>query len=457
MPDTFSPSDISSFRFTQWQFDANSLQLSLRYAFDEHYAFVEEITFPATRLQLSDAQRAALSRCFDLLHLVAGISYYKAAAPNKIVVENQEISSETARFLEELYRGGLGEFAFQNKLQLHHKIHFPYSSGTHEDAIALTPQSKTLIPVGGGKDSIVSIESLKKSGIAVELFSVGSAMPIINTAERSGLPYLQARRKISPKLIELNKLGAYNGHIPITAIVSLIAVATAIIHGHQAIAFSNERSANIGNTTLEDGFEVNHQFSKSYFFEGQLAEQIFRSITPSISYFSLLRPYSELQIARSFSHTCRYDDIFTSCNSNFAISGKPAEKLWCCNCPKCRFVFLMLAPFMDKARLISIFGKNLLDDLEQKAGYDALLGIGAHKPFECVGEYEESLAALALSARQDAWRGDALVAHYGSTLLAAATDIDSVIKPYLTPAQEHQIPEEHLCAVRNYLEVETAI
>lgn len=454
MSKKFDPSSIQSFRFTRWSYDNEQQQLSLHYAFDNQFRFVEEIRLPATSAKPGPEQTAALKRCFDLLHLVAGISYYKAAIPKNIVIEDQQISAGTSAFLENVYKGGLGEFAFENNLQLHKKIEFPSVENAIDtpSELALSP-SKTLVPVGGGKDSIVSIESLKSSGIDLELFSVGSAQPIINTANKSGLPHLQASRKISPQLLELNQLGAYNGHVPITAIVSLIALATAILHGHSDIAFSNERSANIGNMTLDDGFEVNHQFSKSYLFEQKLAEQITRSITPSIQYFSLLRPYSELHIAKSFTQNSNYDEIFTSCNSNFTQSKKSSPQLWCCDCPKCRFVFLMLAAFMDKERILNIFGSNLLNDPTQRPGFDALLGIEAHKPFECVGEYEESLAALQLISKKDEWKGDLLVEHYRRTLLDRVPNIDSIVQRYLTPENSFRIPEKHLSAVRAYFQM----
>jgi hypothetical protein len=58
-----------------------------------------------------------------------------------------------------------------------------------------------------------------------------------------GLPTLNIGRELSPLLFELNRRGAYNGHIPVTAINSAILVVAALLYGHDAIAFSNEHSA----------------------------------------------------------------------------------------------------------------------------------------------------------------------------------------------------------------------
>jgi hypothetical protein len=82
---------------------------------------------------------------------------------------------------------------------------------------------------------------------------------------------------------------------------------------------------------------------------------------------------------------------------------------WCGNCPKCRFVFLALAPFVGKSTLLGIFGRDLLDDPAQFPGFAALCGEGEHKPFECVGEIAESAAAMSHLGRHPEWRDDAVV------------------------------------------------
>ena len=94
----------------------------------------------------------------------------------------------------------------------------------------------------------------------------------------------------------------------------------------------------------------------------------------------------------------RFDHVFSSCNRNFHILGERPVNRWCGVCPKCHFVFLALAPFMPKPRLMGIFGRNLLDEPEQAPGFDALLEYQDHKPFECVGEGRESRAAMAALA-----------------------------------------------------------
>ena len=178
---------------------------------------------------------------------------------------------------------------------------------------------------------------------------------------------------MAPELFAINSDGAYNGHIPVTAIVSLTLTALAALHGFEAVVMSNERSASVGNTEW-DGIEINHQWSKSLAAEKLLADMIHTSIAPNIEYFSLLRGMSELEIVRRFAQLDRYHDVFTSCNRAFRIDETRRTERWCRDCPKCRFVYLALAPFMNPTRMTGIFGGDMLRDMTQAEGFDALIG-----------------------------------------------------------------------------------
>jgi UDP-N-acetyl-alpha-D-muramoyl-L-alanyl-L-glutamate epimerase len=196
--------------------------------------------------------------------------------------------------------------------------------------------------------------------------------------------------------------------VPITGILSAIALACAVLAGFDTIAMSNEHSASAPNLVV-DGIVINHQFSKSLEFEEDFAAYVQNHVTPSIAYFSMLRPLSEIAIARRFARHRQYFEIFRSCNTAFRQSPAERGRQWCCDCPKCRFVFLALSPFVAKPQLIAIFGRDLLDDETQCDGFAELCGLRAHKPFECVGEIVESAAVMAhLGGRPD-WRNDLVV------------------------------------------------
>ncbi|MEM7018575.1 MAG: endonuclease domain-containing protein [Pseudomonadota bacterium] len=436
----FRADAVNTFRFTRFDFDESQATAELEYAFDDTHQFIETITFPNARLPLDEVRRAALTRVLYYLHLVAGVSYYKAAVPPQIEVGTRKPDTADASFMEKLYLHGLGEFAYQNQLNLQDRIKFP-TSAVQPAQPRLEPilPSGVVLPLGGGKDSLVSLNILQHAGIQPTLFSVGNPPPIQAIVQHSGLPHIWVQRRISPDLLELNKQGALNGHVPISAIIALISAAAAILYDFDTVVMSNERSANVGNLSMQ-GLEINHQYSKSLEFERDFAE-LCNKMLPGFRYFSLLRPLSELDIARLFSQADDYDAIFSSCNASYRINN-PQNKNWCLDCPKCRFVFLSMAPFMDKARVLNIFGKNLLSDSAQQHGFDALIGHGDHKPFECVGEIEESLAAFWLLSKRPEWQEDHIIRHFVGDILPALESPQGLVDTALSPTNSANLPEE---------------
>ena len=441
----FDRESIRAFRFVRAEFDAASGVARLVYAFDDGPELIETIMFPGAPFVLDDARSEAAQRALRLLHGIAGVSYYKAAVPSQIVVEGEGIDAETTALLTEIYENGLGEFSYRNGLDLRGKIIFPcfdappsqpspasrgrsatfaqlppplagegWGGGKRAEKIGL--RKHALAAIGGGKDSLVSIEALRAANVAQTVTWIGSSPLIAACAARTGLPTLNIERKLAPALFEYNRQGAYNGHIPVTAINSAILVLAALLHDADQVVFSNERSASYGSEILDDHgrvvAQVNHQWSKSWVFERAFGAYVERNIAADLHYYSLLRPLSELAVARQFAKTDRYDAHFSSCNRNFHILGERPINRWCGQCPKCHFVFLALAPFMPKPRLMGIFGRNLLDDAALAPGFDALIEYRDHKPFECVGEAEESRAAFAALADRPAWREDALVERF---------------------------------------------
>ncbi len=458
---------VRAFRFTRCSFDAETGAVALGYAFDDGPEMVETVLVPGAPFVLAPARAQAVQRALRLLHLVAGVSYYKAAVPPEIVIEGEGIDADTAALLTSIYENGLGEFAYRNALTLRNKIHFPVG-GTSVPTLSAPPVGGTSVPmllsqkpsglksllqglefplekgalvaIGGGKDSLVSIEALRALGVPQTVAWVGSSPLIKACAERTGLHTLNISRTLSPLLFDYNKRGALNGHIPVTAVNSALLVLAALLHGHGQVVFSNERSASYGSLIPGTG-EVNHQWSKGWDFEREFAAYLRRRVASDLHYYSLLRPYSELAVARQFAKLDHYDRHFSSCNRNFHLLGERPAQRWCGVCPKCHFVFLALAPFMPKPRLMGIFGRNLLDESEQAAGFDALLEYRDHKPFECVGEGRESRAAFDALADSPAWREDALVKRYAAEIRPQLEPAERGLAPLLVPSDEHGIPD----------------
>ncbi len=435
----FDRDSIRVFRFVRCGLDPATGVAELAYAFDDGPELVETVTIPGAPFALDATRAAAVEQAVRLLHLIAGVSYYKAAVPPAIAIDGYAIDPATAELMEQVYLNGLGEFAYRNGLDLHGRIRFPRDGAPSAGAPAAGLPARALVAIGGGKDSLVSIEALRAAGVDQTVAWVGGSQLIRTCAERTGLPTLNIGRALAPALFEINRQGAWNGHIPVTAVNSAILVLAALLTGADQVVFSNERSASYGSLIPGTG-EVNHQWSKGWAFEQAFGEHVRRTVAADLHYYSLLRPLSELAVARQFARTDHYDAHFSSCNRNFHILGEKPAQRWCGLCPKCHFVFLALAPFMPKPRLVGIFGRNLLDDPAQAPGYDALLEFQDHKPFECVGEGRESRAAMEQLAARAEWREDALVSRYVREIRPQLDPADLALAPLLQAGGEHRVP-----------------
>jgi hypothetical protein len=449
----FDPAAWSAFAYRDVEVSADGLTVTCRYALTGdggELPFTETFTLePGAPVEGS--RREALDRVARLLWLAAGLSYYKTAAPQQVVVPALSVAER--EWLEALYREGLGEFAFENGIDLSRRPVF--EPGAAEPAAGpvagLGLPRRPLVAVGGGKDSCVSLEVLRGAAGDVVPFSIGGHRAARDCAAAAGLPLVVARRALDPGLGELNRTGALNGHVPVTAIVSLVAVAQALVTGADEVVFSNERSANVGSFVAH-GLPVNHQYSKGLAAERRLRAAL-AEVTGELTYYSLLRPLSEVQIAALFARLDAYLPVFTSCNAAFRLEEGRRVERWCGHCPKCRFVFLVLAPFVPRERLAGIFGKDMLADAAQLEGYRELLGLTGFKPFECVGEIEESQVALVLAARREEWRGapvlEALLAELDRT---GRTPGDAGIAAVLAATDEHEIPAPALAALGRALQ-----
>ncbi len=383
--------------------DGVRIELGCRIEGPESWAFTETVVLPD--VAAPRPVDGGFLRVARLVGLTAALSYYKTLVPSRIVVE-WDLDDDERAYLHHVVRGGLSEFAYRNDLPAALTPHVsagvaPAPTPAPEPA---EPASESmLVAVGGGKDSIVTIESLRGLGTPLTLFAVNEYAPIIATAAAAGLPLLTARRTLDPLLFALNEQGAWNGHVPVTAVNSLIACLTALRAGIGTVVFSNEASASAGNlvwTVGEEQVDVNHQWSKGIAFEGLLRKQLRGT---GVDYVSFLRPLTEIAIMRRFATLTDYHPVFTSCNRSFHLD-PDRRTTWCGHCPKCLFVALVLAPFVTPAQLHAIFDGDPLAERSNLAGLLDLLALDAEtKPFECVGEPSECRAAVVLLRRNTAW------------------------------------------------------
>jgi UDP-N-acetyl-alpha-D-muramoyl-L-alanyl-L-glutamate epimerase len=409
------PEDIPHVgRILGWDVDGTTVRL--RTELDGIATFVETVTLrdPQGRALTPDVADPRVRGALDVLALTTSLSYLKATLP--AVVEVQvPLGDAAARMLEALLVDGLAELAFVNglgpldtafTLQPHparpdrDPAAHPAAPGRPDGPV----RPGVLVTVGGGKDSAVSLALAARHDPDALALSVNPRAPMRASADWAGVGLVSVERRLDPALLALNAAGAINGHVPITAIVTTLAALAAAVLDRGTVLVSNESSADEPTRTIGT-WRINHQFSKTSPFE-RLLDVALAEAGAQVRVVSLLRPLSELAIARAAARLPGLIANVTSCNAAYSLSAPRAG--WCGACPKCRFVELALAPFTDRATLVAELGFDALADPDQVAGFAAMLD-DATKPFECVGTVAEVRLALDLLAADPDWADAAAV------------------------------------------------
>ena len=400
------------FRYESYEIDSGAGLLSCRYSLDGR-KFEERFTLSLEGCW--DAPEVAAAA--RLVFLLAGVSYYKTAAPPVVDLHEQALTELERSLLRSFYTEGLGEFAYCNNLDLSDLIFrsrsAPAGAGSAYDEIGVKdsarnysrglPRQPVLVPFGGGIDSIVTVEGVRRRA-DVALFVMnrpGDRFDGIEApAALAGLPVVRAEREIDSQMLRSRELGFLHGHVPVTGILSAVAVLAAVLDRREAVVMSNEWSASV--PTLEhNGRPVNHQWSKSAAFEAAFRSVLAAQPAVLPDYFSALRDRTELWVAEKFASLESYHSTFRSCNKAFPLDKARRLDHWCGQCDKCCFIDLILAPFMPARALRAVFAgePEPLSDAALAPKFRALLGSG-NKPFECVGEIRECRAAVLLAARR---------------------------------------------------------
>jgi len=145
--------------------------------------FTETLGLPACA-DVAASQSASFLKLLDLTAIVLGVSYFKLKAPFEIAAPNIALTEAERAFAIDVYENGLGEFYARNQLQRFGRLvlHSPHDVKT---ITAPDLPDRTLLPIGGGKDSLVSVDLLSHTGVQFSPFAVNPKGPIISSSTRS--------------------------------------------------------------------------------------------------------------------------------------------------------------------------------------------------------------------------------------------------------------------------------
>lgn len=317
-------------------------------------------------------------------------SYWKATCSPNIIISCGKLDEEQTHWVKKLIYNGLGEFFYVNKINASFDdfVNVKSEGKQYLNVVDKKCYDGYLVAVGGGKDSIVSLELLKDK-TNKKAFIINNRKVCFDSVKVAGISdqdILNVERLFDKNIIELNNKGFLNGHTPISSCIAFISYLTAYLNDIKYVVLSNEASANESSVL---GTNINHQYSKSIEFENDFRFYTEKYLTSKIEYFSLLRPLSELQIMSIFTKYPKYFKHFISCNNGGKRKNIGKTDGWCLNCPKCLFIYILMSNFVDQDKLTEIFGENLLDKKEMLDYFLELLGKKETKPFECVGTVSE--------------------------------------------------------------------
>ncbi len=407
------------FVYECYQYDVQSDGLHIVFTFriGDSILFTPTAFVPNRPFLNFDQPKETMDTLVFNMGMIELISYWKCLCPPKVVVKCGSLSDSQIDFWKKIYFNGLGEFFYINGIHATiedfleidclnvlmpecEKVEFRISNFEFQISKLLKQSSNQaiyLVPIGGGKDSVVTLELLSdflaggKRPVPLIMNPRGATIGCIEAAGYSMEDVLVIHRSIHPRLLELNSQGCLNGHTPFSAMLAFYTLLASQLSGIPNIALSNESSANEA-TVADTG--VNHQYSKSLEFENDFRSYVAENISPQYNYFSFLRPLSELQIAMLFSRYGKYHPVFRSCNAG------SKEDIWCGRCAKCLFAYIILSPFIPPQQLDNIFGKNMLDDPAMLQFFNELTGHAETKPFECVGTIDEVNTALSMAVER---------------------------------------------------------
>lgn len=368
----------------------DSYEITFYFNIPELTTFEPKLIINKTNITNNNIDENFLEYLVFNIGMVELISYVKCTCSPNIIIKAGYLDEEQTNWFKKLYYNGLGEFLYLNNIK-EENIFNIISEGKK---LNFNPNYKglgNLIPIGGGKDSCVTLELLKEDYDNNTCFIINPKEANINCTKVSKYENktISVKRILDKKIIELNKKGFLNGHTPFSAIVAFTSYLCAYLSNKEYIILSNEDSANEATVINTN---INHQYSKTYEFENDFNNYTKKYFKINIKYFSLLRPLTEFQIGMLFSKMKKYHNVFKSCN----LGSKNENWNWCNKCPKCLFVYIILSPFLYKEELINIFKSDLYEDKELLETFIELLGYSKTKPFECVGTYNEVRYAVSM-------------------------------------------------------------
>lgn len=266
---------------------------------------------------------------------------------------------------------------------------------------------QVLVFCGGGKDSLVAMKLLERAGVPFSSLSYAASIygsahhqfSLLDALLEHATPHQRHRQIVLDDFLESPVIELFGEELGVSTLTaaetpsSLFGALPVLLdRGYPYAVLGHEASANRGNLVWErTGEEVNHQWGKSFAAESLLDAYVRGELVEDVGMFSVLMPIHDVVIFELLRRDVQALPATHSCN---------VRKPWCCRCPKCAYVWLGYLAHLPAAPVRALFPEPLLEAPANQGFFHDMMGLGAHTPFECIGQIEESRLALALCKAQ---------------------------------------------------------
>ena len=238
------------YRGYEAEWEEGALNITYTFEIEGLSVFTPHWTFPLPQGRLEEIKGRVTEEMLFSLGMVELISYWKIACPPQVYIEKGKLDSEQIRWWKHLYFNGLGEFFYVNGIEEAREENFmeihcqDFRTGKEPSSEEASPVSALeqegkrslskgfLVPIGGGKDSAVTLDLLMDGGYPVYGYIINPRGASLNTAERAGLSdekVMKVKRTLDQRMLELNRRGYLNGHTPFSALVAFSSLIGAAI------------------------------------------------------------------------------------------------------------------------------------------------------------------------------------------------------------------------------------
>ncbi len=242
------------FIYEGYNIEETKSDITLKYEFSIPHLvkFTPTINIPKKEFNVRKIEGKKIENMVFHIGLIELISYWKCTCSPKVIIKCGFLDEYQKQWLKKLYFYGLGELFFTNgiKTNINEFMTIMTEGEKFEIEEEKEETSGYIVPIGGGKDSVVTLETLKVNK-QNDLCLIVNPKPVTiecaHLANMEDKQIIEVYRKIDKKLLNLNKNYFINGHTPFSSLLAFLSYFIAYITGKKYIALSNESSANESN------------------------------------------------------------------------------------------------------------------------------------------------------------------------------------------------------------------